>query len=322
MRVRARRFATSLGWGWAALSLVSLGGNLQAQGPGTEPPEAGNAQGEAQEGPASTTKALAHLSLEDLASLEVGTVYGASKHEQSVSEAPASVTIVTADDIRKFGYRTLTDVLGSVRGFYTTLDRAYSYLGIRGVNRPGDFGGRILITINGHRLNDPLYDQAFNGTEFPLDVDLIERVEVIRGPGSSLYGNNAFLAVINVVTRSGKDFKGAEASGAYASYDTYSGRVSYGNRFTNGVEVLASGTWFQSQGHDRLHFSEFDTINHGNAEHLDGSRAPSAWGRWPTGISASREAMSPGSKICPTRRMASFSIRVQPNRRTTGALWG
>jgi len=278
LRGRARRCATNLGWVWVALSLASLGGTIPAEGLGAEPAQEGNVREEAPEGTASTTKALAHLSLEDLASLEVGTVYGASKHEQSVSEAPASVTIVTADDIKKFGYRTLTDVLGSVRGFYTTSDRAYSYIGIRGVNRPGDFGGRILITINGHRLNDPLYDQAFNGTEFPLDVDLIERVEVIRGPGSSLYGNNALLAVINVVTRSGKDLKGAEVSGAYAGYDTYTGRASYGNRFTNGVEVLVSGTWFQSQGHDTLHFSEFGAINHGNAEHLDNSRAPSTWG--------------------------------------------
>src|SRR5208283_2908020 len=107
----------------------------------------------------------------DLASLEVGTVYGASKHEQSTLEAPASVTIVTGDDIKRFGYRTLADVLQSVRGFYITSDRVYTYIGVRGVNRPGDFGGRILITINGHRINDPIFDQAFNGMEFPLDVD-------------------------------------------------------------------------------------------------------------------------------------------------------
>jgi iron complex outermembrane receptor protein len=259
------------------LGLLTLGGNIQAEGPGAEPPEEGSAREEAQ-APVSTAKALANLSLEDLASLEVGTVYGASKHEQSTLEAPASVTIVTGDDIKRFGYRTLADVLQSVRGFYITSDRVYTYIGVRGVNRPGDFGGRILITINGHRINDPIFDQAFNGTEFPLDVDLIERVEVIRGPGSSLYGNNAFFAVINVVTRNGRELKGAEVSGAYASYNTYSGRVSYGNRFTNGVEVLFSGTWFQSDGHDRLYFPEFKAINGGVAEHLDGSRAPSAWG--------------------------------------------
>jgi outer membrane receptor protein involved in Fe transport len=87
--------------------------------------------------------------------------------------------------------------------------------------RPGDFGGRVLITVDGHRMNDPIFDSAASGPEAVLDVDMIERVEIIRGPGSALYGNNAFLAVINAVTRRGKDIRGAELSGAAASYDSY-----------------------------------------------------------------------------------------------------
>ena len=131
----------------------------------------------------SVSAQLKELDLEDLAALQVQTVYGASKHEQKVSEAPSDVTIVTADEIKKFGYRTLADILRSVRGFYVTSDRGYSFIGVRGVNRPGDFGGRVLINIDGHRLNDPLFDSAPADTDFPLDVDLIERVEVIRGTG-------------------------------------------------------------------------------------------------------------------------------------------
>jgi outer membrane receptor for ferrienterochelin and colicins len=224
-----------------------------------------------------STAKLTQLSLEELAAVKVDKVYGASKHEQLISEAPSSVTIVTADDFKKFGYRTLADALRSVRGMYVTYDRIYDYIGIRGVNRPGDYGGRVLITINGHRLNDPIYDQAFNGTEFLLDVDLIERVEVIRGPGSSLYGNNAFFAVVNVITRTGNAFKGVEASGSVASYDAYTGRLSYGNRFENGVELLLSGTWFESEGHERLQDPNFRAFNNGIADHLDGDRAPSVW---------------------------------------------
>ena len=66
---------------------------------------------------------LTTLSLEELMAIEVDTVYGASKHEQKVTEAPSAVSIVTADDIKKQGYRTLADVLRSVRGFYVTYDR-------------------------------------------------------------------------------------------------------------------------------------------------------------------------------------------------------
>jgi len=222
--------------------------------------------------------ALTGLSLDELSGIKVETVYGASKHDQDTVDAPSSVSIVTADDIKKSGYRTLTEILNGVRGFYTTSDRSYSYIGVRGFSRPGDYGGRTLITIDGHRMNDALYGQAFNGTEFVLDVDLIDRVEVIRGPGSSLYGNNAFFCVINVITRRGRDFKGAEASGTYASYDTATGRLSYGNRFKNDVEMVVSGDYFHSDGHDRLFYPEFSDVNQGFADHVDSSHGGSAFG--------------------------------------------
>ena len=115
------------------------------------------------------------------------------------------MSIVTQEDIKTYGYRTLGDVLKGVRGFYVTYDRAYQFTGLRGVNRPGDFGGRVLINIDGHRLNEPIYDSAFTHTDLLLDLDLLERVEIIRGPGSSLYGNNAFFTVINLVTRRGRE---------------------------------------------------------------------------------------------------------------------
>ncbi len=223
------------------------------------------------------TEQLKQLSVEDLMEVKVDMVYGASKHEQKTTEAPSSVTIVTSDEIQKQGHRTLGDILRGVRGFYVSYDRAYDVVGVRGVNRPGDFGGRMLITVDGHRLNDPIYDSASVGTEFLLDVDLIDRVEVIRGPGSSLYGNNAFFGVINVITRKGHDVHGAELSVAAGSFDAYTGRVSYGNVFTNGVELLLSGTLYDSAGDRRLYYPEFSAINNGLAENMDGARAPSAF---------------------------------------------
>ena len=218
------------------------------------------------------TSDLAQLSIEELMQIEIPTVVGASKHEQKVTEAPASVTIVTAEDIKRYGYRTLADVLNSVPGFYTTYDRIYSYASVRGVNRPGDFGGRLLITVDGHRVNDPIFDQAPIGADFVLDLDLVERIEIIRGPGSSLYGNNAFFGVINIVTRRGRNLKGTEASASVASYDTVTGRLTYGDRLNNGLEILLSGTLQDSEGHDRLHYPEFQDVNNGVAEGLDGSR--------------------------------------------------
>ena len=154
-------------------------------------------------------------------SVEVGTVFGAARREQRVTEAPSSVTIVTAEDIRTFGWRTLAEALSSVRGFYVTNDRNYTYVGVRGFGRPSDYNNRVLVLVNGHRYNDNVYDQALVGHEFPIDLALVDRIEVIRGPGSALYGTSAFFAVINVVLRPGGAVGGSESSIEVGSFDTY-----------------------------------------------------------------------------------------------------
>jgi len=187
---------------------------------------------------------LSQASLEELMNIKVIT---ASKYQQSSQSAPSLVTVVTADEIRKYGYRTLADILRSVGGFYVTYDRNYSYVGVRGFNRPGDYNTRILLLVNGHRMNDSIYELAYVGTEFPLDVDLIDRVEVIRGPSSSLYGTNAFFAVINVLIKSGAQVNGAELSTELGSFDSYKGRVSYGKQFQR-FQVLLSGSYYSSSG--------------------------------------------------------------------------
>ncbi len=71
----------------------------------------------------------------------------------------------------------------SVRGMYVTDDRNFSYVGIRGFGKPGDYNSRILLLINGHRVNDNIFGQAEIGPEFGLDPAMFDRVEIIRGPG-------------------------------------------------------------------------------------------------------------------------------------------
>jgi len=202
---------------------------------------------------------------------DIPKVYGASKYEQRTNEAPASVNIITSQDIKKFGYRTLAEILNSLPGFYTSYDRAYRYLGSRGFNRPGDYNSRFLLLVNGHRINDNIYNQAPVGYDFPLDVDLIDRVEVIRGPGSSLYGSNAFFGVINIFTRPPSSVRGAEASVSAGSYDAYTGRLSYGDTFTGGEALLLSGSMSRSQGQDH-YYAEYDApdTNYGWARNADG----------------------------------------------------
>src|SRR5260370_181878 len=93
---------------------------------------------------------LSGMSIEDLAKLKVDTVYGASKFLQKAADAPASVTVVTAEEIQKFGYRTLADVLRSVPGFYVIYDRNYTYVGVRGLSRPGYYNAPILFLLDCH----------------------------------------------------------------------------------------------------------------------------------------------------------------------------
>lgn len=220
---------------------------------------------------------LTGLSIEELLSVEV---YSASKFTQKTSEAPSSVTVVTDADIRNYGHRTLADVLAGVRGMYVSYDRNYSYLGVRGFNRPGDYNSRVLLMVDGYRINDPVYDQAYIGTDFPLNLDLVERVEIVRGPGSSIYGSNAFFAVVNVITRRGRDLDGVEISAEAASYRSGKGRLSYGKRHENGMELLLSATAADSGGPD-LFFPEYNApaTNNGIAANLDGDRYRRLFGK-------------------------------------------
>lgn len=209
---------------------------------------------------------LTNKSLEDLMKIEV---YSASKYMQDASDAPSSVTVITADEIQKYGYRSLADILESVRGFYITYDRDYSFVGVRGFGRLGDSNNRILVLIDGHQINDNVFGEPYLGTEFLVDVDLIERVEIIRGPSSSLYGADAFFAVINVITRKAPQLKGLEVSFAPASFGTYDGRASYGGEY-RGVDVMLSGTFYSSEG-ATLFFPQFDSpaTNYGVTRNTD-----------------------------------------------------
>lgn len=201
---------------------------------------------------------LGDLSLDELMGLKVESVYGASRYEQKVTRAASSVSIVTADEIRKFGYRTLAEVLRGVRGLYVSDDRNYSYLGIRGFLRPNDYNTRVLVLVDGHRMNDNLFDSGTVAREGMVDIALIDRVEVIRGPSSSIYGSSAFFGVINVVTRRGGQVDGVELSAEAASFDTYKSSVSIGSSAGNGIEWLFSAANYDSGGVPRLYVSEFD----------------------------------------------------------------
>lgn len=210
---------------------------------------------------------LTALPIEQLMQVEV---QSASKFRQQAIDAPAAVSVVTADEIRRFGYRTLGEVIASMRGVYVSYDRYFSYVGVRGFARSGDYNSRILLLVDGIRQNDSVFNQAMVGSESPLDVDLIERVEFVPGAGSSVYGSNAFFGVINVITRNGSDYRGSEAAAAAGSYGTGKLRLTHGAVRDDGSDWLLSASGYYQRGQDHRY-----PAHGGRADDLDGDRSGS-----------------------------------------------
>jgi len=230
-------------------------------------------------------KTLVDLSLEQLLNVKVTS---ASLHEQSLKDAPASVTVITADEIQKFGYRTLADALSYVRGFFTSTDHTYTYLGVRGFSLPGDYDTRVIVMINGHSIADNIFNQStWFGNDFPLDMDLVDRIEVMRGASSSLYGSNGMLATINVVTKRPEDVHGSSARFETDSLGERKVEGSTSLSLPHGANLLFSTSIFNNSGADQLYFSELDTpqTNFGRAVRMDGEKGYHAfldltWGHW------------------------------------------
>lgn len=220
----------------------------------------------AQSEPEQSSDDLLSLPLEQLATMEVAS---ASKIASQMSAAASAVSIVTANDIKDQGYRTLAEILASMRGLHITEDRAYSFLGGRGFGRPGDFTGRIMLLLDGNQVNNNIYNSAGLGYTGIIDVSLIERVEYVSGPGSAMYGNNAFFGIINIITKQGHDINGVQVIGEVASYRSKEFKVNYGKRLDNDAEVLLSASGLNSDGQNHYYPDAVSSTSDGVARHLD-----------------------------------------------------
>ncbi|MEP7048838.1 MAG: TonB-dependent receptor [Pseudomonadota bacterium] len=129
-------------------------------------------------------------------------VVAASRASEQVEDAPSSVTLVPERELSAFAAPTIAEAVRGVPGVYLSDDRSYVTLGMRGVGRLGSYGNRILVTYDGQPMNDNWIGSSYVGYDGLTDLGDVERIEVVRGPGSVLYGTNALSGVINVVSRS------------------------------------------------------------------------------------------------------------------------
>ena len=211
--------------------------------------------------------------------LEEEQVVGATKRALPLSETPSSVTVITAAEIRALGYRTLGEAVSYVRGVTVSSDRNYDYLGVRGIRRPGDYNDKVLVTIDGHTMNGGAYGDAGIGRELGLDLESVDRIEVVRGPGSALYGSYAVLAVINVVTRGPGRDPGVRVFGRYGGWNESEAYAALSGARGADWAFRLTGSWQRSDGRD-LYFREFDTpqTHAGMARGADGEQSTALYG--------------------------------------------
>jgi outer membrane receptor for ferrienterochelin and colicin len=133
--------------------------------------------------------------------LPLDEVTAVSRYAETIDDAPSSVTVISGAELRAFGYPTVADALRGVRGFTISNDHSYPSASVRGLGQPEDYGNRLLVLADGQPLNDNIDNSSAIGNNARVDLHDVERIEVVRGPGSLLYGTGAFSGVVNLVGR-------------------------------------------------------------------------------------------------------------------------
>lgn len=181
-----------------------------------------------------------------------------TKRSTTLRKAPAIATIITADEIRNMGARNLEDILKMVPGFgVSTNEIGINMIEVRGVR--SFVSEKILVMIDGHSLNRNITGSAFYTYAEMLPIENIRQVEVVRGPGSALYGNSAFVATINIITRNAEEINGLELKAGGGTSDTFKVNAVGGRSIGDKLTVSGSVDHYQTNG-PRL-MVEADTLS-------------------------------------------------------------
>ncbi|MCE5194995.1 MAG: TonB-dependent receptor [Nitrospiraceae bacterium] len=212
----------------------------------------------------------------------------ATKKPTPLRKAPAIATVITAEEIRNMGARNLLDILKRIPGIGVGIadQPTMNSIEVRGIKTRNS--EKVLIMIDGMRMNNLVLGEAMY-TATDISVENIKRVEVIRGPGSALYGANAFIAVINIVTKTASDIKKAEITAGGGSYGTQHYNLQSGYDGDN-LKIAGVFDYFSTKGAKSFIESDAQTLND-IAHGTHASMAPgytSEWNRrYDTGINMS-----------------------------------
>lgn len=179
---------------------------------------------------------------------DIPIVVTASKKPERVTDAPSIISIITAEEIERMGARTLMDLLRTIPGFELHGDaRNVTQITVRGLRSDTSSGVKVLI--DGHAVNDPFTGGA---TEFYEDLPLanVKRIEIIRGPASAVYGANAFVSVINILTNDAADLDGLRVALYGDTFATLNPSFQWG--FMLDQLAVALSADYVTSGGDRL----------------------------------------------------------------------
>lgn len=195
------------------------------------------------------------LPLDELLSTKIST---AAKYDQQMSEVAASVTVISSEEIQRYGWTSFDELLSAIRGVYVTNDRNFSSLGVRGISRPTDSNSRVLVLIDGNPIVGTVFGESPTGNALSVDLNSIERVEFVRGPGSALYGTSAMFGVVNIITKKSNELDGLSGDIVMGSGDRRQAGIQFGETYASGLAVAASVNWNETNGDD-LYYAEFDS---------------------------------------------------------------
>lgn len=175
-------------------------------------------------------------------------VVSVSKFAQKTSEAPADITVITREQIRANGYRNLSEALNIVPQVYSHWVGQNWGTDFRGLFVNNQIERRVLYLQDGKKLNDYFHFGEFYGDVF-TDMERIEKIEVIKGPGAALYGNNSITGVVNVITRKPTKKNEMEFITEYDSVlRTVTGRALYYSKFSDKFSISFDASKFEGQG--------------------------------------------------------------------------